>query len=359
MKSDDTARPIGGFFGLSIDQIPPVSGSVWREWVRHYAAAAMFGTARAALGALITAAAPKRVWLPAYLCREASDAVADAVRKIPGEISYYPLDDDLEPKLDFLDERVLAAELVLVVDFFGWPPGEGFRRRAGERPDIIWVEDRAQTLWTADSPWAPWCILSPRKLLGVPNGGILLGSALPTTIEPITTGPNLTVALPELMRFEDTDQSQNEIWYAAYQDREAAFEKTSAPISQLTRSLLERVPITPIIAARQRNYRYLLARLQQLGAWPRESDHVAPFGFVIAVDDAEMLARRLAQERLFCARHWARIASDGASFPFEHGLSRKLLTLPCDHRYNQTDMERLADAVERLAPNPATFRRGV
>mgnify|MGYP006999198428 CR=1 FL=1 len=37
------------------------------------------------------------------------------------------------------------------------------------------------------------------------------------------------------------------------------------------------------------------------------------------------------------------LPSPAAEFPAEHALSRRLLTLPCDHRYDAADMARVAD----------------
>jgi len=54
----------------------------------------------------------------------------------------------------------------------------------------------------------------------------------------------------------------------------------------------------------------------------------------------------MATERVFCARHWADLPSPGADFPAEHDLSRRLLTLPCDHRYDAADMARVAQAFQ-------------
>jgi hypothetical protein len=51
----------------------------------------------------------------------------------------------------------------------------------------------------------------------------------------------------------------------------------------------------------------------------------------------------MAGARIFCARHWADLPSPAADFPAEHELSRRLITLPCDHRYGEAEMARVAD----------------
>jgi hypothetical protein len=352
----DPVLPIGGFFGLSIDEIASAPDSVWNAWTEDFATAATFGTGRAALAALINLTAPQRIWLPAYLCGSVTDAVETAASKIAAEIQTYSLTCELEPEVRYLGARLAPGDMVLVVDYFGWQPSQTFRDWARERSDVVWVEDRAQALWTGGPPWAPWSIFSPRKLLGVPNGGILLGSTFVGLTTVADNPPDLTVAVPELMRFEDRCESQNERWYGAYQKRERSFTTGSGPMSRLTEALLRCISIAPLLSARQDNYEYLLNRLRGLAAWPRSAENVAPFGLVIAVEDAQSLAQKLAAERLFCARHWPDIRSDPTRFPYEHELSRQLLTLPCDHRYTILQLARLADAIERLAPRPGCIR---
>ena len=58
-STHNSILPIGGFFGLAIDDIPPSRDSVWPEWTRHFTRVSKFGTARAALIALIAALVPK------------------------------------------------------------------------------------------------------------------------------------------------------------------------------------------------------------------------------------------------------------------------------------------------------------
>ena len=356
-EADQTKRPIGGFFGLAIEDVPTVPGSIWEEWTKQFRAVSTFSTARAALAALIGATAPRRVWLPAYLCREASEAAIAAAVNFTAEVCTYRLTDELDPDVDCLSAELAASDLVVVVDYFGWPPSQAFRDWASSRSDVAWVEDRAHAMWTAEPPWAPWCIYSPRKLLGVPNGGLLVGKMVPASSAELP--PDLAIALPELMRFEDREQKENDRWYAAYRAREDSLADGSGPMSRLTEALLRRIQVGQLVTARQANYRYLLDRLPKLAAWPRNGENVAPFGLAIAVENAQSLVRQLAAERLFCPRHWAELNSDPVRFPYEHSLSRQLLTLPCDHRYTAEQLARLADAIDRFAPNPGCVRRNL
>ena len=356
-SANSTVLPIGGFFGLALDDIPPIPDSVWSEWTRHYRGVSKFGTARAALIALIAALVPRRVWLPAYFCGEVVTAITAATARLGVEIHTFGLNRELEPDISSLGNRIGVGDLVVVVDYFGWPPSQKFRDFARGRTDVVWVEDRAQTLWTADAPWGAWCLFSPRKLLGAAHGGLLLGSrAISHPDHNLCAPAHLAVALPELMRFEDQSERHNDQWYAAYREREHGLGDRSGPMSRLAESLLRRIPIGPLVRARQANYRYLLGRLSRLAPWPRSAENVAPFGLPIILEDSLTISRELAGERLFCPRHWPDLGSNPSLFLYEHALSRQLLTLPCDHRYSVEQLARLADAIDRLAPNPTSVQ---
>ena len=348
---DINIRPIGGFFGLGLAEVPPTPGSIWQRWTGQGRLALAAWTGRAALRMLIAAKRPGRVWLPGYICREiAAIAPAAALR-------FYPLDEELSPQVVFLRQRVRTGDLVLAVDYFGWPPAEDFIDLAGERDDIVWVEDRSQCLWTERDPWADWMLYTPRKLVGVADGGLLIArgeAAVPDIGGALEGRAEALLALPELLRFEDASETNNAEWYAAFKASEAGFSAEPRPLSRLTAALLQRIPLAPLVEARRRNFAFLAARLKDYRAWDRAADAIAPFGLPIAVADAEGLGAALAKERLFCSRHWppAGLAVDAAEFPAAHRLARRLLTLPCDHRYDERSLARLVEAVERLAPGP-------
>jgi hypothetical protein len=266
----------------------------------------------------------------------------------PRLLQFYPLDDQLSPDCQTVKNQVQKSDLVVAVDFFGSLPTLPFRRLVAERPDVHWVEDRAHVLWTAADPWGNWQLYSPRKLLGVPDGGLLVTREAVDGPGTIVGHVDQAIVTPEIMRFEDQEETNNSTWYAAYRERERALTADVFPASRLTLSLLERISIGPLIVRRRRNHSVISTKLSSLAAWHISADDIAPFGFIINVNDAGALAARLATEGFFCARHWPILPSDENIFTREHAWSKRLLTLPCDHRYDQRDMERLVGAVARL-----------
>jgi len=338
------ARPIGSFFAFGLLDIPPSADSIWSTWCSDGRAAITAWTARAALAKLVRTTAPRRVWLPAYSCPELRSIAPVAA------LRFYPVDEELSPKVAFLRRHLLSGDLVIVTDYFGWPPSKEFQQFAAETPDILWVEDRAHCLFTEHPSWALWVLYSPRKVVGVADGGILISLKEAGPEPAAAETADATLALPELMRFEDTTEANNEAWYKLFKAREARFSAHPQPMSRMTAALLRRIPLAPLVEARRRNYRFLAERLGAFAAWLRPADAVAPFGLVIKVENGAALGAALAGERLFCARHWPVLAADPGEFAWEHDLALRLVTLPCDHRYDEAALTRLVEAVHRLAP---------
>jgi hypothetical protein len=329
--------PIGGFFGLAPGEAAAGSGADFGE-----GRALLFWNARAALAHLFSALDARRVWLPAYICTAAADAAARDGR----DIVFYGVGADLRPDTAALAAGVRSGDAVLGVDYFG-APDAALAALAPRFADIAWIEDRAQGLWPAPAP-APWgahVIYSPRKVLGAPDGGVLLSRSAPLPPPVWAADPDQGRLEPARLRAADPDGRNNAVWYAAYQAAEAAMTCEPRPMSEVSAGVLAAADTAAIADRRRANAELLLARAGEAALIPAERLlAAAPLGVPVLTPDAAAASRRMAAQRIFCARHWAELPSPAADFPAEHDLSRRLLTLPCDQRYDAADMARVADA---------------
>lgn len=334
------SRAIGGFFPLRLPQGVTPPASVLSQWTRGGGETWLLHNARSALHALWNGIRPRRVWLPAYVCAEVAAAVPSGVGTC-----YFPLSEDLLPRVEFLSTQLRDGDHVLAIDYFGRPPSPEFIALVHARPSVGWIEDRAQAIDPPDTAWGDWLLYSPRKLFGVPDGGIL--AAHRKALWPLETSPgtDLTFALPSLQRFEDPDEIGNQRWHAAYVREEAAMAVGLQRMSRLSLEVLGAVDARADCAARRGNYRVLYGRLGEWALFPGAELCFSPLGFPIRVVSAATLSRRLSEKRIFAARHWASLPSDPSVFASEHRLAQEILTLPCDYRYGERDMLDVADAV--------------
>lgn len=319
---------------------PAVAGNLLDSWSEGWANREAFGSARAALAALLRSRSVHRVWLPAYVC----PAVADGVRAAGAQTCFYPVSQRLEADLACVERGARAGDAVIGVAFFG---GDGDSRFADARrrlDDVLWVADRAQALDAAPPLWADAAIYSPRKLVGVADGGLIYAQGAIGA----PTLPAQALWAPEEARALDRSGAAPQTWYALFQAREAAVSAAPTQMGRRSLTALEAMPAKPMADARRRNWRRLAERLGAFALWPEIDPDFTPLAFPIVVPDAARAVRTLASERIWAPRHWPLLPSPADDFAEAHALSRRLVSLPCDQRYGEADMHRVADAVLRL-----------
>lgn len=116
------------------------------------------------------------VWIPAYFCNEA----LDPVRFLSVKIKFYPIQQDLTPDWSYLGsqvERQVKPQVLVLVHYFGFPNALEKARNFCDQYGMMLLEDAAHVL-LPDSVVGrgDLVVFSPRKLLAVPSGGILLAT---------------------------------------------------------------------------------------------------------------------------------------------------------------------------------------
>ncbi len=336
---------------LPLPELGPITGeSLLAQWTAGHTFAA-YWTARAALCALLKARRARRIWLPAYAC----SALAQAASSAGVEICWYGVDDCLSADEARLAEGLRSGDVALVIAYFGQSPASGLLALAASRPDVLWIEDRAQALAVDGPTWAEVALYSPRKLVGAPDGGLLVGrGALPT---PESSASPVNAA-PQLARLADPKGLAPETWYPGFQAQEAAFDATPLAMSELTREVLEGINPAPLVLRRRENFAALAEALKDYGLWPDLEIAFAPMVFPVRIADRDEVVRRMAAERIYCAHHWPDLPSPAEDFPGVHALNAELLSIPCDHRYGAEDMARVAEKLTALARPAQAARAG-
>ena len=169
------------------------------------------------------------------------------------------------------------------------------------RRDILWIEDCAQTL-DAGTPWGDWQIFSPRKLFGVPDGGLARCLSAEHALKAPAPAPakqrfsEMSQLAPLLWRFEDDAESENAIWYEAFQkaERQSAVPERQA-ISSFSQQLLQAIDATQVATKRHDNAATLHDLVpQNLRFWHNAPD-AAPLGYPILLKHRDEVAARLAE----------------------------------------------------------------
>ena len=335
--------PVGGFFETHDPDGATGGVSVLEAWTGGRAWAA-FGNARSAFAALVATLPGTTVWLPAFVCR---DMVAPSFRE---RVRFYPVAEGFHPDLVGVEAGMAAGDLVLVVAYFGQPVASGVQNLIRRRPDLHIVEDRAQALAPGPAVDGSWVLYSPRKLLGVADGGLLVAPVGQTTLpRPDTSSDSDALWRAQQLRHDDPLGRNNAVWHVANQGKEAAMAVTSEVMTERSLSVLSRTSLSSLVGPRLANWRLLDRALHRWSALPADPTG-PPLGYVLRLepDARDAVLKGLHAERIFAAVHWPEIAAPAGDFPRETQWTRELITLPCDHRYDEAGMARIARRVEGL-----------
>jgi hypothetical protein len=324
--------------------------SLWSLWTDGWTCHAAFRTARSALASLLAQRDIRRLWLPAYACEVLAQAFVGVE-----EIIWYSAGARLrvEPG-SFASLR--PGDAVLAVDYFGRSPDAAFRQFAASRPDVLWIEDRAQAMAPDAPAWGDALLYSPRKLIGAADGGLLVSAApLPQPDAAYDPADDASLWAPEDVRSADPDGRAAEAWFPLFQQREAAFEVDRRPISRRTLEALSRVDAGTAIRRRRANYSRLLARLTDFALWPDVRPDFAPLALPVLIEERDQVVGLMGARGVFCARHWSDLPCPKDGFPEAWALSARMLSIPCDQRYDEEDMERAAEALKAVAKPARAF----
>jgi dTDP-4-amino-4,6-dideoxygalactose transaminase len=299
--------------------------------------------ARSAIALLIERLTPRRVWIPSYVCGAVLDGIGDRA-----QVAFYGVNDRLVLLEDGWLADVSPGDVVMLIDYFGFPADQSVAAGAKERGAWV-VRDACQAL-LSDMPHAQadFVVYSPRKFVGVPDGGILVSRAPESTHDwdPLEDPPAdwWLIGLTASLGRRDFDLFGGErIWYTLYRKSEAEAPCGPYAMSTLTRALLGNAFDYDEIAARRvANYRHLARELGYLLAFPELPEGVVPLGCPIRHPDRDRLRDELFRHDIFPPVHWALEGIVPERFASSHQLSREIMTLPCDQRYGPRDMDRLA-----------------
>jgi hypothetical protein len=333
--------------------LDPADAAAPHPWADR--AVSFFGSGRDALRALLEHGAAalgwKRVFIPSYFCQEVAAALRvpgvalKAYSDAPGEEPSWPSD-------------LGKSDAVLVVNFFGLRAGVDSSQI--QNSCAVIVEDHTHDPW---SPWtrssrADFCVASLRKTLPVPEGGVVWsprGKALPE--EPSVTD--------ERQRAADAKRSAMLLksrylsgQYVAKDEFRALFLEgeshiASGPVSGMTPATRETLDCFPVAAWREKrreNFEYLssaIAGIPWLRVLQPQDESRTPMSAVIAVDTParrESVRQKLIEKRIYPAVHWSlEEPVVRGSVPAAHvELSRRILSIHCDARYDESDLSRVA-----------------
>ena len=336
------SRVIGGVFGLEPSPSAPVRPTAPPPFARGPALWTVNG--RSAIRVLCDALRPGKAWLPSYLC----DAVLAGIGG-GTPVRFYEVGDDLGVAVGPWMDEIQRDDLVVLIDYFGFPAPAEVSAAARARAACV-IEDACQALLTEGLGGdADFLVFSPRKFVGVPDGGLLV----PTGARPL---PPAELAPPPPAWWQgalaavegrlDFDRgAPTRDWFPAFQAAEQGAPAGAYAASVLARSLLTTVDWTRVAARRRTNWEVLADALGEIALFPTLPAAVVPLGFPVRVPRRDQVRQTLFAHEIYPAVHWPLGGVVPERFEASHRLAAEIMTLPCDQRCGPADMERMAALV--------------
>lgn len=303
--------------------------------------------ARSGIKLVIDQLKPARVWLPSYLC----PSILSAINLEFSVIKFYPVGKDLMVVSDAFLSDLRPDDLFLCIDYFGFPFENHLLKQVKQHGCTL-LRDCSQALFFdfQNDQLCDFHLFSPRKFLGVPDGGILHAKTK-LNFQSCPLSPSDEETFAEMFQAvifrRDFDQfGGNHDWFGYFQRGESRFEPSDSPMSELSQILLKNgFDYDFIRAQRKQNYMILAERLRQLALFPLLPEDVVPLGFPIVIPERDVVRERLFKKEIYPPIHWDILNDVPVEFVESRELCRQIMTLPCDQRYGEDDMMYVADSL--------------
>lgn len=292
---------------------------------------ARYNCGRSAIVAAVEAVHPAKLYIPFYNCV----AVRDALDFNGFPYEQYYLNDSLEPDV----ESLAQDEWILYVNYFGIASDEKKERMIEKYKNVIF--DNTQAFYSPPVLDGNCMnVYSPRKFIGVADGGYLVWSGEGKVNEdfPIDISWNRAGFL-----FKCIEMGTN----AAYHDNlesKKCFEQGVKRMSVLTRKMLKSVDYDEAAEKRDRNYRVLIDRFKHINRLHLAMEGYAPFVYPLVIEEPE-LREKIVKKRIYVPQWWKYLLDEVPADSIEAWLSKWLLPLPIDQRYSECDMTEMADEI--------------
>ena len=327
VESRDQIKAIGGYFELADRDC--AGGRMPVEGVA-------INTCRNALEYIILQLPDvKRIFVPYYTC----EAVIEPLKRLLVEYEFYHINEQLE-----IAEEIALGEGVYLIanNYFGIKDAyiAELVKKYGDRL----IVDNAQALFAPAFPNIK-AAYSTRKYVGVADGGFAVG-----------------VPAISILDYEEDNSSEHDshLYIRKELGAEAGFKDYQAneckldnqPIRRMspqTKEILSHIDYDSVIEKRKQNYMFLSDALNERNKLklPSIDSFACPMVYPFLTDD-ESLRDRLIKNKVFVARYWPNVSDWCSEEVLEYKLATQIIPLPIDQRYDEEDMKRIIETINKF-----------
>jgi hypothetical protein len=315
-------KPVGGYFELALSKGP----------YSYHEVPYTFKSGRSALHYILRVCKPTIVYVPFYTC----NAMLQSFEAAGITCRMYAIDEKLDPVT--LPE-LADDEYFLYINYFG------LKNAAVTRLSTMYgdrlIVDCTQAFFTKGNGIS-WFFNSCRKFFGVPDGAYLY-APYNMQVEVIESRNEVYTVEHLIKRFNGHIQEG----YVAFQENEKLCGPEIKRMSAISEMLLSQINYDEVIASRRANFDCLhriFSNQNQFAIIAGEES--VPMVYPL-IPDYQVDRNMLYENGIYIPTFWAELKTGTeAGYETERGLAETLLPLPIDHRYNETDIQRMAAVIQ-------------
>jgi dTDP-4-amino-4,6-dideoxygalactose transaminase len=288
----------------------------------------------------------RTILIPEYVC----DSVVDAARQSTLEIKTYPITDALQMDTNALGKLGAKNTAILIVNYFGMADAESQKQYIRTNyPEAIIIEDDVQAYYAYQKPLGTehFKFTSLRKWFAVPDGGLVKTKyPMPSSAKENTFAVT-KLAGATLKRIREY-LNRDDVYLEMLQwGEELIDENMESGMSDIAQRLMATIDTEQIAQQRMHNACVLregLKRIPQVKELMERREEAVPLFIPIYMNNRDEVRRAMFDAGIFCPVHWPNQQTAHAQALAQHELS-----LNIDQRYNEADMNRIIEIVEKYA----------
>jgi hypothetical protein len=288
------------------------------------------------------------VAVPNFLC----DSMLEPFVRAGWEINTYQLDRELKPVPQSITEVVknnLPSIAVLGVNYFGRLPEQNYVNLVSELASIgiPVIEDETHRIFTPGQVGAEFAFGSLRKLLPIADGAYIRHSQQQPITQNLIPG-DTSILWSEMQEMQiATAEVELQLSRRRVQLANKSFEEIYEPkaISQDSFFYVKNLDYEAMQQKRIANGNYLGEKLNKMNVPMLNlfNDSQVPSHLIIEVKNPKEIQKRMAEQRVYCPIHYPRSQILQHNMPWRENI----LSLPIDHRYDESDMDYIIMALKK------------
>ena len=288
-------------------------------------------SARSALKYIIKARNIQTIYLPLLLC----DSIYDTCIEENVNVIFYNINEDFKP---VLPEKIEKSAYIYIINYYGRISKQYINKIKRKYKNIIL--DNVQAFFDKHIEDID-TIYSCRKYFGVPDGAYLYTNKI--IKESLNTSYSSDKMLYILKRYEETAEKNYNLFL---QNEEMIGKEDIEYMSRVTNNILKSIDYFGVKRIREKNYKYLNSKLSKYNIIKLKSKPNGPYMYPFCIKNGAEIRKKLQKDHLYIPKLWPYFEKNSnIDESQEIIMADNILPIPCDQRYNISDMKKIISII--------------